>query len=115
MKNLNIKLKYKTFHDDIINDFYIPVLSKAKLYYRAVGYFSSNILIDYIKGLINLIKNDGEIRLIISPFITENDFIELQNVYSEPLNRGILDSLFESFLNGDEQTIAASKLFVHHH
>ena len=56
MQSLNIKLKYKSLEDDILNSFYIPVLSKSVKYDRAVGYFSSSILLNYIKGLVEFVK-----------------------------------------------------------
>lgn len=112
MNKLNVKLKYKSIYDDILNDFYIPVLKKSSYYYRAVGYFSSNILIEYLKGLISFIKNQGEIKLIISPYITENDFIELRDSLDNNERLTKLDKMFEDFLQQDEKTIAASKLFV---
>lgn len=112
MNSLKIRLKYKSFENDILNEFYIPVLKKSTQYYRAVGYFSSNILKEYITGLIPFAKNGGEIRLIISPYITENDLHELQNNYDNPEENTKLDLMFESFLYQDEKTIAASKLFI---
>ena len=112
MNSLNIKLKYKTLQDDVVNDFYIPVLSRAKYYYRAVGYFSSSILLDYTKGLIKFIKNNGKIKLIISPYITEKDLKELKYSYDNPYENSLLDDLFSSFLNGNQKTIAASKLLI---
>ena len=42
-KDLKIEDNYDTESDDLLNDFYIPVLSEAIVYYRAVGFFSSPI------------------------------------------------------------------------
>jgi len=112
VKDLNIKLKYRTFDDDIVKDFYVPVLSKSKYYYRAVGYFSSNILMDYVRGLIPFIKNNGKIKLIISPYITEKDLIELKETYNSKNGYSKIDEIFETFLLGEPPIFAASKLFV---
>ena len=34
LKDVNIKIKYDSDEDDLLNDFYIPVLSQANEYYR---------------------------------------------------------------------------------
>ena len=41
---LELKAEYRTLNDDIINDFYIPLLKRSVLYKRAVGFFSSTAL-----------------------------------------------------------------------
>ena len=40
-RHLEIKTKYKSLNDDVLSDFYIPVLANSIEYKRAVGYFSS--------------------------------------------------------------------------
>lgn len=112
MKDLYIKLKYKTYEDDIIRDFYNPVLSKSKYYYRAVGYFTSSILMEYIKGLIPFLKGNGKMRLIISPVLNEDDFNELNSLddYSV-IELTVLEKINE-WLNSDSILNASSKLFV---
>lgn len=112
MRNLKIKLKYKSYSDDILNGFYIPVLSTSIGYFRAVGYFSSSILLNYIKGLIQFINNEGEMKLLISPFLTEEDYNELQQMKSGKTATDMFVFNFESFLTGDIKVAAASKLFL---
>lgn len=91
MKNLNIKTKYRSLSNNLVEEFYIPVLSKSKYYYRAVGYFSSNILLNYVKGLRNLILNDGEMKLIMSPYITQSDYEELYSTINNPSKKSLLE------------------------
>ncbi|MDF2858274.1 MAG: hypothetical protein K0Q87_4125 [Neobacillus sp.] len=38
-KNINLKNEYRSFEDNIIDDFYIPALNKSIRYDRAVGFF----------------------------------------------------------------------------
>ena len=45
-KDVEIKQEYRSFNDNMVEDFYYPLLSKAKLYERAVGFFSSTALIE---------------------------------------------------------------------
>jgi len=50
LDDVTIKSEYRTFIDDIVADFYVPLLSRAVLYRRAVGYFSSSVLVQ-ISGI----------------------------------------------------------------
>ena len=69
----DIKISYRTTIDNVISEFYVPVLSESVRYDRAVGYFSSNILVAYIDGLEKFVENGGKMRLLISPFISFKD------------------------------------------
>ena len=107
--NLNIKLKYQSFIDNPIDEFYIPVLSNSVVYKRTIGYFSSSVLLDYVKGLRNFYKNSGQIQLIISPYISKTDKNTINNVYNIEITRQELDELFYSFLT-DKQLFTSAKL-----
>ena len=87
-KACNIKNIYRTKKDDVENDFFIPLLKEAKIYYRGTGYFSVNALIDLSKGLIPYIKNGGKIKIVTSVCL---DFEEIK-------------------LLNDSEKIAASKI-----
>jgi len=82
-----LKESYRT-PDNIVEDFYIPLLSNAKKYDRAVGFFSSSVLIELSKGLINLVKNGGKMRLITSPKLQEQDIQAIKDGYDK---RTIID------------------------
>ena len=58
-KDITIKTEYRSGQSDVIRDFYIPILSQAVLYKRAVGFFSSTALIQISKGLVDLVANGG--------------------------------------------------------
>ena len=60
-KELSLLKHYKTYKNDIIKEFYTPVLKQAVLYQRAVGFFSSTALIDLTKGISGMIKNGGRL------------------------------------------------------
>lgn len=109
-KDLSLKIKYTSFKNDMINDFYEPVLMRSLIYQRAVGYFSSTVLIDYLKGLKNLIDHGGHIQLLISPYMSASDLDMF--IQGKSINFNLkLDELFESMLNGDTKSQAASQLF----
>ena len=48
---LNLKTEYRSRRDDVIKDFYNPVLTQAILYKRAVGFFSSSALVAMSAGI----------------------------------------------------------------
>ena len=72
-KELSLLKHYKTYKNDIIKEFYTPVLKQAVLYQRAVGFFSSTALIDLTKGISGMIKNRGRIQFIVSPLLSQED------------------------------------------
>lgn len=55
-KDLKIEDNYDTESDDLLNDFYILVLSETIEYYRAVGFFSSPSLSCVAPGLKKFIQ-----------------------------------------------------------
>lgn len=58
----NIKLSYNSLSDQIVLDFYIPCLSQAVKYKRAVGFFSSNILLQISEGLGAFADHGGKMK-----------------------------------------------------
>jgi hypothetical protein len=52
-----IKPIYSTDKDNILGDFHLPVLSNATRYDRAVGYFSTENLSLFTRGVLSLKMN----------------------------------------------------------
>lgn len=97
-QGLSLKKEYRSFSDDIINSFYVPLLSRASLYQRAVGFFSSSALIEISLGITELLKNGGRISLIVSPRLQEEDIEAIQKGYEERnviIERVIMKSFIE--------------------
>ena len=81
-KELNLKLSYRSdTRKEIVDEFYIPVLSNSITYKRAVGFFSSSSLINISEGISKLIYNGGKIKLIVSPKMTEEDIEAIDRGY----------------------------------
>ncbi|MBR7553622.1 DEAD/DEAH box helicase family protein [Allobacillus sp. GCM10007491] len=96
--DLDLSFHYRTggSSGDIINDFYVPVLSEAKIYKRAVGYFTSNSLAIAAKGLSSFIKNGGKMQLIASPHLNKEDIEAINQGYKardEVLNERLIKEL----------------------
>lgn len=79
LSDLDLKPVYRTGTDDLYNDFYKPVLAVSVNYDRAVGFFSSEILSLSIKGITNLVKSNGTMRLIIGHPLADEEFIAVKH------------------------------------
>lgn len=73
LKNIKIKPVYYSDEDNLLEEFYIPVLSKSVKYDRIAGYFSSNSLAIAAKGISEFINNGGRIRLIANVVLSIED------------------------------------------
>ncbi|NCC87249.1 MAG: DEAD/DEAH box helicase [Clostridia bacterium] len=82
-QELTIKKEYRSLLDNIVKDFYIPLLSQAVEYKRAVGFFSSSVLAEISKGISGLVKNGGKIKLVASPFLSEDDIKAIRAGYTK--------------------------------
>lgn len=80
-QDLNILRSYKTNKNDIVREFYVPILKQSVLYKRAVGFFSSTALVELSKGIAGLIRNGGKIKFIVSPLLSEEDIEAIQRGY----------------------------------
>ena len=105
-KELNLASGYDSDTDDIVDTFYIPILSNSKSYDRISGFFRSSSFVVSSRGLIQLINNGGHMRIICSPILENedvevmskylNDPLKLNNCISECLNKTIDDNFFEN-------------------
>ena len=107
-RDLKIKNEYRSFTDDIVNNFYIPLLERAILYQRAVGFFSSTALIEISHGISKILENKGNIQIIASPRLQEPDIIAIEKGYEERekvLERVLINSIIEPRNYFEEQRL----------
>lgn len=83
LKEINLNPVYYSDENDILQEFYIPVLSNSVKYDRIAGYFSSNSLAIAAKGIAAFIKAGGRIRLIANVVLSEKD--------QEAIKKALLD------------------------
>lgn len=79
LRDIPLKTEYRSLLDNVISEFYTPVLTQSVMYKRAVGFFSSSALIDLSEGIIGLIKNGGNIQLIASPRLSQEDIAAIND------------------------------------
>ena len=65
LRNLNLSRTYESEEQHLLKEFYIPVLSASREYWRASAYFSSASLFVASKGFAKLLQNDGKIKLLL--------------------------------------------------
>ena len=73
LPSVDIQDHYRSDRHNLVQDFYIPCLSQANSYSRAVGYFSSSSIVLISQGLAALIEAGGKMRLVASPYLSPED------------------------------------------
>ena len=111
LRDINLRLSYsKERGDDIARDFYIPCVSSSIRYDRATGYFGSTIYIIAWSCLKSFVLNEGKMRIICSPYLTEPDRKAINEGYNKDAKERLLkdfESIFgKSVLTSPERVLA---------
>ncbi|WP_418790947.1 DEAD/DEAH box helicase family protein [Phosphitispora sp. TUW77] len=96
LRNHKIKDEYRSLIDNVVQDFYVPLLKEAVFYKRAVGFFSSSSLVEISKGIAVLAKNGGKIKIVASPYLSAEDIEAIKKGYESRENvieRALLNQL----------------------
>lgn len=99
--------------ENLVKEFYEPVLSEATIYRRVSAYFSSEGLGLYSKGLDKLFENNGFAQFIISTDISEEDFKKIQEGYT--LKNSLVDlpaQLRQTILNNQTKESLGNLAFM---
>ncbi len=107
--NLSIKQEYRSPQDNIVQDFYIPVLENAVSYKRSVGFFSSSALVEISKGICELAKKGGRIELVASPYLSAEDEEAIRKGY-ENRTKIIEDALLRGLKTEPENFFEKERL-----
>lgn len=97
LRELDLRSVYRSETDDILRDFYVPALSVASQYDRAVGYFSASMLTYAAQGLSSFVEGDGRMRLVVGAWMEQDEIEAAQAAYEQ---RRLLDSLGSQFVDG---------------
>jgi superfamily II DNA or RNA helicase len=81
LRSLSVKTRYRSDRDDLVRDFYVPALSVATKYSRAVGYFTSTSLALFTRGIDQFADRGGQMRLIASPYLALDDIADIERGY----------------------------------
>lgn len=110
---LSIAQAYDTGNreDQVVRDFYIPVLQESISYKRLTGYFSSQVLALAARGIAGLIRNGGKMQLITSPVVSEKDFEALTSSTPADIQK-FVDAQFDKAI-GDLNDLASTIAYDH--
>ncbi len=101
------KLRYSRESGDPLTDFYIPALQRCVRYDRKAGFFSSTALSAAARGIAGLIRNGGQMRLLVSAHLTRADVRAINRGYD--LRRRIQEKALEQWVH-PEDTIERERL-----
>lgn len=73
LDEFEFKSSYNKIDDDIAEQFYLPCMRNSTQYDRITGYYSSAVYIVAWSALREFVNNHGKMRIICSPFISEED------------------------------------------
>lgn len=82
LKEKYIKNEYRSLLDNVVQDFYIPLLKEAVSYKRAVGFFSSSSLVELTKGVASMAERGGRIQIVASPYLSDEDVEAIKKGYA---------------------------------
>ncbi len=84
LRKLDLKTNYTSEVDNIYADFFLPALSEATTYRRAVGFFSLGVLLNTPAAMSSLVANEGRIELIFGKLVAAEDLEAIRAGVSEP-------------------------------
>lgn len=93
LKEQTYLTSYNKAEHDIADMFYLPCMRHSNYYDRISGYFGSTIYIIAWDALREFIENGGKMRLICSPYVSDEDATALANGYSAKNNELLAESL----------------------
>ena len=96
LRELKFKAVYRTESDSLLDDFYIPALSRSIRYDRAVGFFSTAMLSYAAQGVAAFAQNGGKMRLIFGGEIEGSEMTAIEDGYRR---RTISDRIGEHYVN----------------
>lgn len=102
LRNVPMKISYRSKGvDNVLDTFIIPAFKESNIYKRSVGFFSSSVFELTGNGVAAFVDNGGEIQLICSPELSDED-IEAINIgyeMKDALARNIFMNDLEEALN----------------
>lgn len=98
LADVEVKAEYRSLLHNVTQEFYIPLLSQAVEYNRAVGFFSSTVLSQIADGVVALAKNGGKIKIVASPHLSDEDIAAIRKGYElrDIVKTAVLRELIEA-------------------
>lgn len=100
-KKLGIDVLYDSISNDLIEEFYKPVLSNSVSYDRVSCYFSIESLLLLTDSIGEFLRNGGIARFIMSVEMSNKDFAFYQDTYNEDISKQIENEIDELIASPD--------------
>ena len=111
LQDLELPPVMVTATENLIREFYNPVLACSVSYDRGVGFFSSQWIRLVASGLVGLVANRGSARLVVSPILEPTDWDAMRagvSAQTDPILRKTLERTIEELERDlEEDTCAA--------
>lgn len=107
-KNLHLSPIYSSYDNDLVDEFYNPVLKSAIKFDRISAYFTARTLALYARGIEYFARQGHKYRLIISENISAEDYEIIKQGYKlkENLKNKILNNLKEELSLEEEKNLS---------
>lgn len=106
------KTVYRTGTDNLLKDFYLPALERSSSYKRAVGYFTSELLIQAAEGVAALVSAGGKMQLVIGNPVSEEEYDAIkQGASAAAYFEGLYEQL-KTTLESESETLSKKRLQV---
>ncbi|MBC6497410.1 MAG: DEAD/DEAH box helicase family protein [Alphaproteobacteria bacterium GM7ARS4] len=112
LRDVTLKAVYNSEQDNILTDFYIPILSHAVSYDRAVGYFDAKMLTSAASGLAVFIENGGYMRLVCGATLSEEEYQAIKKGYDVRPIKERLEHDFRRIVQSDDSDLFKHQLNV---
>ena len=93
LRDFEFLSSYNKLDNDVAQEFYVPCMANSCKYDRISGYFGSTIYIIAWDALKKFIANGGKMRVICSPYLSEEDMLAIEEGHSAVNDMIILEAL----------------------
>ena len=83
-RTLSLKTSYTSETDDLYSDFFVPTLSESVSYQRAVGFFSTAVLLGTPTAMSQIAESNGKIELIFGKLVSCSEFEAIRDGDRDP-------------------------------
>jgi superfamily II DNA or RNA helicase len=97
-RKLALKTNYTSEADNLYSDFFLPALTEAVSYRRAVGYFSLGVLLNAPAAMSRIVASGGKAELIFGKLVSADDYEAIKEGALNPWAEGDLPS-FEAIID----------------
>ena len=111
LKDISLKLQYRTDRDNLVTEFFVPCLSNSIEYDRAVEYVTLKSISTLSLGLQNFADHDGKIRIITGHRYGSTDLDLLDRLYKKNVTFS-LGSIHNSKLDILQKLIQKNKIQI---